>query len=270
MADKKITLHPKDSNGQIQDSVNIYPKTTIDQLYSEDGSTAYGDGSFQKPITATNGLVMAGNIISIDSDGATFKNILLNMLYPVNSIYMCTALESGHTECPIKEKLGGTWERIQDKFLYTAGSRHTAGQEGGYVDCTVMSHKHLILENTVTTATTGAHQHTVAPWTHDTSIPDEMLRGYLGSGNQIHLHQNGDVSATKGQIFVRSQITPNTHPEATSFIPDPGIYTNTNGDHSHTVTIPEHYTGDYGPDSTSRPETNFPPFLTVYAWKRTA
>ena len=50
---------------------------------------------------------------------------LLNLVYPVGSIYMSVSSTSPATF------LGGTWERIQDKFLLSAGSTYAAGATGG-------------------------------------------------------------------------------------------------------------------------------------------
>lgn len=53
------------------------------------------------------------------------KSQLLNSIYPIGSIYMsATNTNPGST-------LGGTWERIQDKFLLASGSLYSAGSTGG-------------------------------------------------------------------------------------------------------------------------------------------
>lgn len=57
--------------------------------------------------------------------GALTANDLLTKIYPVGSIYMSTNLTSPASF------LGGTWERIQDKFLLSAGSSYSAGTSGG-------------------------------------------------------------------------------------------------------------------------------------------
>lgn len=52
-------------------------------------------------------------------------NELLEKIYPVGSIYM-----SMNNVSP-QSFLGGTWERIQDRFLLGAGSSYSAGITGG-------------------------------------------------------------------------------------------------------------------------------------------
>lgn len=49
----------------------------------------------------------------------------LNKIYPVGSIYMNVSLVDP------AQLFGGTWQRIQDRFLLSAGSSYTAGKTGG-------------------------------------------------------------------------------------------------------------------------------------------
>lgn len=60
---------------------------------------------------------------------------LINLIYPVGSIYMSVNNVSPATF------LGGTWERIQDRFLLGAGSSYSAGSTGGEA-----SHKLTVAE----------------------------------------------------------------------------------------------------------------------------
>ncbi len=65
---------------------------------------------------------------------------VLDAIYPVGSIYM-----SVHDVSPAL-LFGGTWERIEDRFLLAAGSSHDAGEEGGAESVTISidAHKHTI------------------------------------------------------------------------------------------------------------------------------
>lgn len=53
------------------------------------------------------------------------KTALLNLVYPVGSIYM-----SANATSPASF-IGGSWERIQGRFLLAASSSYTAGSTGG-------------------------------------------------------------------------------------------------------------------------------------------
>ena len=60
------------------------------------------------------------------SSGSNTSNTdLVNMIYPIGSIYMSVNSTNPAT------LFGGTWERIQDRFLLAAGSSYSAGSTGG-------------------------------------------------------------------------------------------------------------------------------------------
>lgn len=75
----------------------------------------------------------SGNIISpvtsfdsvFTSTGGDIKQVLLDLVYPVGSIYISTKNVNP------SQFLGGDWEQITDKFLLAAGSKYTAGSKGG-------------------------------------------------------------------------------------------------------------------------------------------
>ena len=50
---------------------------------------------------------------------------LLDLLYPVGALYLSAATTDPGTV------LGGTWQRIQDRFLLAAGESYAAGSTGG-------------------------------------------------------------------------------------------------------------------------------------------
>ena len=62
----------------------------------------------------------------LDTNGIVHgRQILADILYPVGSIYISTV------NIEPSEFYGGTWVRIQDVFLLSAGSTYTAGNTGG-------------------------------------------------------------------------------------------------------------------------------------------
>ena len=61
---------------------------------------------------------------------------VLNHVYPVGSIYMSMNQADPGT------LFGGTWERVQDRFLLASGSSYSAGSTGGSADSIVVSHTH--------------------------------------------------------------------------------------------------------------------------------
>ena len=87
------------------------------------------------------------------------KTWLLDAFYPVGSIY-----QSVNSTSPATLFGGGTWERIEDKFLLAAGGTYAAGSTGGEA------------EHKLTVEEMPSHHHTVV--------------GYSESGNNY-----GDIGA---------------------------------------------------------------------------
>ena len=93
--------------------------------------------SIDKVLSANQGRVLNDKIDNIDlsylENGInenteninTLTNNLINLIYPIGSIYM-----SVNNVSPASF-LGGTWEAIQDRFLLAAGSSYSAGSTGG-------------------------------------------------------------------------------------------------------------------------------------------
>ena len=75
------------------------------------------------------------NKFSLDSDGNLIVNSItantnstvidFNSIYPIGSIYLSVNNTNPST------LFGGTWERIKDKFILTAGDKYAAGSTGG-------------------------------------------------------------------------------------------------------------------------------------------
>lgn len=70
-------------------------------------------------------------------------NDVINIMYPVGSIYMSVNSVNPST------LFGGTWEKIEDRFLVATGTTFNLGQSGGSKDAVVVSHTH----------TQAAHKH---------------------------------------------------------------------------------------------------------------
>lgn len=66
---------------------------------------------------------------------------LLDLIYPVGSIYMSVNAADPGT------LIGGTWERIKDRFLLSAGDTYAAGKTGGSAKATLPSHTHTVGSN---------------------------------------------------------------------------------------------------------------------------
>ena len=70
-------------------------------------------------------------ISSVSTGGGSGGGVTVDSIYPVGSIYMSVNPTSPGI------LIGGTWERIQDKFLLAAGTTYSAGASGGAATVTL-------------------------------------------------------------------------------------------------------------------------------------
>jgi hypothetical protein len=176
-------------------------------------------------------------------DEATFKAQVLDIVYPIGSIYMSVNSASPQTF------LGGTWERIQDKFILSAGSSYQAGSSGGSASID-LSHSHTVnAHNHSLPANTGSHTLTVD------EIPSHQhwVYNYNANGADTDYYPvnfNATKKGYSGNVLTNS----------------------VGGGAGHTHTIGGN-TGDKSPNTDSKlssTQSILPPYLAVYVWKRTA
>lgn len=79
--------------------------------------------------------------------------VSLSSVYPVGSIYMSVNSTSPAT------LFGGTWERIQDRFLLAAGTKYAAGKADGEATHQLTAEELPDHRHTFTTNSAGAHTH---------------------------------------------------------------------------------------------------------------
>ena len=128
----------------------------------------------------------------------SFARSLVDIIYPVGSIYMSVNNASPAT------LFGGSWTRIQGRFLLAAGGNYALGSQGGaatkQLSITEMpAHKHKVVTkdagghvHVATNSNNGAHTHTVTvnsngAHTHETSG--------TAASNGVHTH---NISITNG------------------------------------------------------------------------
>ena len=142
---------------------------SLDDIYFKDAFTKEQDkinmeianGSFET-ITSSNNtfsLDEEGNLIvnSLTISGG-LNNSILNLIYPVGSIYMSTSSVNP------SNIFGGTWEQIQGKFLLGCSENYLIGTEGGESTHTlttneIPSHTHSWSQSSCTNP--GNHTHIV-------------------------------------------------------------------------------------------------------------
>ena len=160
-----------------------------------DGSLSVGSLDIDGGLNVGGDLNVGGNLtVEGDTPSGEEPTIdagrLLNLIYPVGSIYMSVNAVSPATF------LGGTWERIQDKFLLSAGSTYEPGSSGGEAT-------HTLTENEM-----PSHKHDLA-WNDANPLIASL------SGNKA-----GASSATAYQQGYRmTYATSNVYPDSTIALP---------------------------------------------------
>lgn len=108
-------------------------------------------------------------------------NDVINIMYPVGSIYMSVNSVNPST------LFGGTWERIEDRFLVATGTTFNLGQSGGSKDAVVVSHTHTQVK----------HTHTYPS--------DERDKPYKPWGVKSGSTEEGDVITGKGKYYAATK-----------------------------------------------------------------
>lgn len=161
------------------------------------------------------------------------KNEILNLIYPVGSIYMSTK------NTDPASIFGGTWERITGKVLVGVNESDsdfsTVNKTGGS-----KTHVHTTQAHTLTIAQIPSHSHATSNTAYNFALAKSSVKA-SGFTVPSGVAQNTTFSSTDGtSSFTTSANTGNA-----------GL----NQSHSH---------GDTGASS------NLMPYQTVYMWERTA
>lgn len=123
-------------DGSVAKELNITPDSV--------GALATSGGTMTGPVT-TKGIRLTKDVDYGDTlpetlmEGQlsfqTANNLVLDLVYPVGSIYMSVNATSPST------LFGGTWEQIQGRFLLGMSSSYPAGSQGGEAEHTLTSHE---------------------------------------------------------------------------------------------------------------------------------
>lgn len=156
--------------------------------------------------------------------GGVGGRTLVDLLYPIGSLYLSTAETDPGTT------LGGTWQRIEDRFLLAAGQTYAAGATGGQAALTLTEqqlppHIHHVEGFTSVDSTT-----------HDHGVPN-VIQG--GSGGEAYAESWS--GGTGRRELTTSAICIN---------------------HDHTVDL------DSQPCGGGEAVGILPPYLAVYVWQR--
>ena len=137
----RLALEPKEETAAANSSSTPTTEETTDS----------GNANLNSRISGIDTKVsgMDEKISGMDGKISGMNSKLLTMwesIYPVGSIYMSVSSESPAA------LFGGTWERIKDRFLLSAGDTYAAGATGGEA------------AHTLTETEMPAHTHNYAPY----------------------------------------------------------------------------------------------------------
>ena len=181
--------------------------------------------------------------------------------YPVGAIYLSMADTSPQA------LFGGTWQKLEGRFLMLSDSSHKAGSTGGSNDAVVVSHTHSGESDT-----DGSHTHSISGGSHGHS-------GSTGSAGSHSHSMGGDVlrvsssktscGTTGSSIYWYATQHYNTGSAGSH---SHSVSVNTGSSHSHTMTSAGGHYHNLTIDSTGQSGTgkNMPAYIAVNAWKRTA
>lgn len=221
-----------------------------------------------------------------------YNFVLADIIYPVGSIYMTAANTNPGT------LFGGTWTKIQGRFLLGQDSTHAAGTTGGastvtltaqnmpahnhnsgLTVSTVAAHSHSV---NITTSSAGKHSHTrgtmeivgsvsTSDWNNKEPFTDAdawTSSGALSVGNPHTITNIGDRKDSSGNttynsinLKASSGWTGSTSEQANHTHTVTG---NTGSANAHTHTVS---TGTVGGNV---PVSVMPPYYVVNIWRRTA
>lgn len=230
-------------------SVRIGEMATEDEIVEKDGRILYNYRAFKigrrkayeseetpqdnafdvdyKGNTYVGGNLKVNENIQLQG-GKSIHDFITDLIYPVGSIYMSVNAANPST------LFGGTWERIKDTFLLSAGDAYSAGASGGSPDAVVVSHTHTQASHTHYTLKGEGWGYPVYN-VNKSGISRTRVKTD-SSGRFTYLGTSGASSADASNIDWGGQLR------------------------SATPTI--NSTGDSGKGA------NMPPYLAVYVWKR--
>jgi microcystin-dependent protein len=168
-----------------------------------------------------------------------FKSLLLNTIYPIGCVYISVSPNDPSI------LFGGTWERIEDRFLLASGEIHSNGSIGGEE------------MHTLTIDELATHSHERGTMNITGSLTERP------ASKSIEIMRGSGAFNT--QTF--SEIIPDDeYPDWKLTVVTEGESTHSNN--MHFFDASKTWTGSTSTVGHNKPHNNMPPYLAVYMWKR--
>lgn len=272
-----------DGGVQVNDDGDNYAGTDnfsvdVDTTYYSKGIHLGCDVDYNISFPAKSGT------LALTSDLLT-NNKLLNLIYPVGSIYM-----SVNNVSPASF-LGGTWEALKDRFLVGAGNSYSVNSTGGsttssytLTSSNIPAHSHAYSVSGSTSAKTVyvPSQTVTGNVASSSNSPLKVIGSYIDGEIGVKQRANGTlITKTNSATWQGALELTYTTSVSSYYIP---VYISGHN-HSYSITIPKSSgisvggqsfsangsTGVFGQISpTAISVSTMSPYLAVYMWKRTA
>ena len=178
------------------------------------------------------------NYTGAQHDNYVTKQELIDLIYPINSIYISLS------EVSPAVLFGGEWEQIKDKFLLSAGDTYIAGNTGGAASLASDPPNTDVSGSTaITAAQMPRHTHVGLFWNYADNAAYNISLNTGKYAYKLTWTGQGNTTTAGAGANDRGFVVGQTGNGAG--------HTHTLSAHTHTVAI-------------------MPPYLTVYMWKRTA
>jgi len=176
-------IYFKDAFTKTGDDLNIeVNNASVDSIDSNNNAFSLDENGNLVVNTITCNSINGGSGSGIDAEA------ICDLIYPIGSIYLSVNNVSPAT------LFGGTWEKIQNRFLLGDGSLYTLGATGGEASVTlslteIPSHNH-----SGTTESNGAHTHNVKGLNGTSSGSGACLESYPRNAPSTRTVSNAAMS----------------------------------------------------------------------------
>lgn len=195
-----------------------------------------------------------------------FKGKMTQIIYPVGSVYMT------FDETDPSTLFGGTWEKVEDRFLLGSGNEGI-GTTGGNSTHTLTTNEMPNHSHNISITESGSH-------THNITIDEAGDHSHTPANSIFFFSVNKDIDdgGTDGGIMARRRVATATNGvwAITSKGQDTDLWqyknTSTDGSHNHAVNISSNGTHNHNISITSTGSGQsfdiIPPYTVVNIWKR--